>query len=123
MIVRALSRLRRDERGATLIEFAFASPVLIAALLGAVQIGRALHASAAMRHALDEGARSLRTFPPPTEAGVQQKVEASYAGIDRTNMNFSITEKGKAGGATYWDLRLSYSFIRTSPSSTFQRSR
>jgi Flp pilus assembly protein TadG len=109
MIARTLPRLRHDERGATLIEFAFASPVLIAALLGAVHIGQALHASAAMRHALDEGARSLRLDDSPTADEVRDDVEASYAGIDKSKARFSVAEKGVVGGATYWDLKLIYS--------------
>ena len=108
MIGGAFRCLRRDERGATLIEFAFASPILIAALLGALQIGQALHASAAMRHALDEGARALRLDLSPTEAEVRAQVEASYAGIDRTKASFSVANKGAAGGIAYWDLRIVY---------------
>lgn len=56
-----LAELRRDERGATAVEFAFVAPVMIFALLSLVEIGVIGMMSASLDSAVVESARRLRT--------------------------------------------------------------
>jgi Flp pilus assembly protein TadG len=58
--------LLRDESGATMVETAFALPVLIIMIWGIFQFGIALHAQAGMQHALGEGARFATLCINPT---------------------------------------------------------
>jgi Flp pilus assembly protein TadG len=61
-----LSDLRRDERGAAIIEMAIALPTLILFLWGIFQVGVAFQAKAGMQHALGEGARLATLCYNPT---------------------------------------------------------
>jgi Flp pilus assembly protein TadG len=49
--------LRRDNRGAAIIEMALALPVLVTMIYGIFTLGQAFEAQAGMQHALGEGAR------------------------------------------------------------------
>jgi Flp pilus assembly protein TadG len=64
-----LSALRRDERGAAIIEMAIALPTLILFLWGIFQVGVAFQAKAGMQHALGEGARLATLCYNPTASG------------------------------------------------------
>ena len=55
------SRFRRDDRGATAIEFAFVAPVLFYALLSLIEIGMLGMISSGLNNAVVETARRIRT--------------------------------------------------------------
>lgn len=76
-----LARLRRDERGASAVEAAFALPVLLLFVFGTAQLGAILAANAGMQHALGEGARMATLFPQPTDDAIKAKVDDSEFGI------------------------------------------
>ncbi|GAA4716218.1 pilus assembly protein [Sphingomonas lutea] len=63
-----LKHLRRDERGAAIIEMAIAMPTLLLFLYGIFQVGVAFQAKAGMQHALGEGARYATLCYNPTIA-------------------------------------------------------
>lgn len=63
-----LLTLRRDERGAAVIEIAIALPTLVLFIWGIFQLGIAFQASAGMQHALGEGARMATLCINPTTA-------------------------------------------------------
>ena len=56
-------RLPGDSRGASTLEFALASPVLIALFIGIAQLGLGFYAAAGMKHAVAEGARYATIYP------------------------------------------------------------
>lgn len=60
----------RDERGAAVIEIAFALPTVILFIWGIFQLGIIFQANAGMQHALGEGARLATICLNPTAAGV-----------------------------------------------------
>ena len=67
-----LQILRRDERGAAVIEMAIALPVLTLFLWGIFQLGIAFQANAGMQHALGEGARfATLCFNPDPDTGCE----------------------------------------------------
>ena len=80
--------LRRDERGAAVIEMAIALPTLVLFLWGIFQLGIAFQANAGMQHALGEGARlatlCLNPSPAgcdaPTDEQIEDKVEEKLFG-------------------------------------------
>lgn len=51
-------KLRRDERGAALVEFAFVLPILVLFVFGIVEFGRAYSARIELTSAVREGARA-----------------------------------------------------------------
>ena len=66
--MKKLIELRRDDRGAAVIEMAIALPTLILFLYGIFQVGVAFQAKAGMQHALGEGARYATLCYNPTVA-------------------------------------------------------
>jgi Flp pilus assembly protein TadG len=83
----ALSRLRRDERGAAVIELAFALPILLLFVYGIFQLGVILQANAGMQHALGEAARYATLYPKPADNLIEQKMADEVFGIDVGTFN------------------------------------
>jgi Flp pilus assembly protein TadG len=54
-----MSRFRRDDRGAAMVEFAIVLPVLLLILLGIIEFGRAYNTQVSIQAAAREGAREL----------------------------------------------------------------
>ena len=65
-----MSRIKRDDRGAAMVEFAIVLPVLLLILLGIIEFGRAYNAQVSIQAAAREGARelALRHAPPKWRA-------------------------------------------------------
>jgi Flp pilus assembly protein TadG len=80
--------LRRDERGAAVIEMAIALPTLVLFLWGIFQVGVAFQANAGMQHALGEGARlatlcynpSSGSCSVPSDTAIEAKVNEKLFG-------------------------------------------
>jgi hypothetical protein len=68
--MRGFLRIWRDRRGVGIIEFAFAAPLLLAGIVGAVQLGTLFFANAGLRSSVAEGARYATTYPKPTNAQI-----------------------------------------------------
>lgn len=71
--VRRLSRLRSDERGAELIEFALVFPLLLLVVLGIIDFGFLFHRYQVVTNAAREGAR-VAVLPGYSNADVQFRV-------------------------------------------------
>src|SRR3546814_21182544 len=73
-----LTKLRRDARGTTLVEFALASPILIMFMLAVMQTGMTMHAYSALREVIGSGGRAALVASQDTSAGVmsEPQVEA-----------------------------------------------
>ncbi|MDQ6726669.1 MAG: pilus assembly protein [Actinomycetota bacterium] len=64
-------RIRGDERGAAVVEFALVLPILVMFIIGIVEFGRAYNARIELTSAVREGARTAAlsvsgACPPPT---------------------------------------------------------
>ena len=62
-----MSRIKRDDRGAAMVEFAIVLPVLLLILLGIIEFGRAYNAQVSIQAAAREGARELALGHSPTD--------------------------------------------------------
>ena len=56
-MIRAIGRLKRDNSGAAVIEFAILAPVIFAMLLGVIQVGLSMQAQNALRSIASQTAR------------------------------------------------------------------
>ena len=74
-------KLRSNEQGTALIEFAIAVPILVTLIYGIFQFGLVLFASAGIQHGLGEGARRATLFPTPSDAAIKSTMEDSVFGI------------------------------------------
>lgn len=88
-----LRRCRDDQRGATVVEFAVAAPVLIILLLGIFDMGHAAYVTAVLHGAVNQAARA-----DGLESADTSKADAYVAGLVR----------GVAPGATVVSKRVSY---------------
>lgn len=124
----AIRKLIRDERGANLIEFAIALPILVSFIWGIFQVGLLFQANAGMQHALGEAARyatvcvtSGSTCAPPTDTQISSVVTSKKFGTyNGTLGTLSISTKttgdldgdpataAGSGKAVYKDLSLQY---------------
>lgn len=112
-----LRALFRDERGATVTEFAFAFPVLIVLIWMIVQLGFVLRANAGVQQALGEGARfatlclspTILGCTPPSRAAVKTRMEQTVDGAGMGTFEAELPVVGTSGGARYYDLRVNYS--------------
>jgi len=102
-------RLCRDETGATIIEFAFAFPVLIVMIWMLVQMALVLRANSGIQHALGEGARSATLWPTPTRPDVVATMVDSVSGVGPGDFDVVEPVVGQLDGSTYWDLQVTYS--------------
>lgn len=133
-------RLLKDARGSALIEFAFVSPVIISAIIGALQVSTLLHASAAMRSALGEGARmatlyrapaSVGAWAGPTAADICNKTEGainSLGNAEITALTLTRVSNGTSPNIAYglqlavsYNVDLNWAFFTTSPTLTSTR--
>ena len=102
----------RDERGANLIEFAIALPVLVSFIWGIFQIGLVFQAQAGMQHALGEAARLATIYPTPTDAALRARLAAKKFGTYNGTLNalqIANDTTGPGGTVRYKDLTLTYS--------------
>jgi len=77
-----MSRIRRDDRGAVMVEFAIVLPVLLLILLGIVEFGRAYNAQVSIQAAAREGARELALRHPSGAVDTATRAAAPSVEID-----------------------------------------
>lgn len=103
-MIRKIRRISSDERGATVVEFAFAMPILIIMIWMIAQLGLAFRAMAGIQHALGEGARLATIYPKPSNDDIKAKITSKVYGI--TPGTFTVVEP--VDGAGFVDLRVNY---------------
>ncbi|WP_162888050.1 TadE/TadG family type IV pilus assembly protein [Sphingomonas mesophila] len=106
--MKRLAVLKRDDRGAAIIEMAFALPALIVLLWMIVQLGLVFRAMSGIQHGLGEGARMATLFPKPTNTAIQDRINAAVYGIGPGSFAIPTPATGTADGATYLDLQVTY---------------
>lgn len=75
-------RYFRDERGATIVEFALVAPVLILVVLACLDFGRALNAYVTVANASREGARYVAVHPDATAATIHDFLAGRIVPLD-----------------------------------------
>lgn len=94
-------RIRREERGAALLEFALVLPVLVLFIFGIVEFGRAYNARIELTSAVREGARAgalggdpvatTRNAAPGLTASQIQVASTVCPAVPVANDNVSVT--------------------------------
>ena len=110
-MIRVTKKLRSDEHGAAIIEFAIAVPVLVLFIWGIFQIGLLFQAYAGMQHALGEAARYATIYPTPSDDAIKATVAGRKFGTGNgTLAELSIVNQNSGGtGTQYKTLSLTYS--------------
>ena len=107
-MMRVLRKLQRNERGAAVIEMAFALPCLIVMMWMIVQLGLVFRAMSGIQHGLGEGARLATLYPKPTDTAIHDKIQAAVYGIGPGHFTIATPVTGSADGANYMDLKVTY---------------
>jgi hypothetical protein len=102
-------RLVKNDRGAAVIEMAFALPALVILIWGIVQLGLMFRAMAGIQHSLGEGARLATIWPQPTDDAIETRMEEVVYGIEPGSFTIHPPEAGLSdAGEPYLDLKVSY---------------
>ncbi len=103
-----IRRLVRNERGAALIETAFALPALIIMVWAVVQLGLVFRAMSGIQHALGEGARLATIWPQPNDDTIKARITDAVYGIGPGTFRIADPVPGTDNGTAYLDLQVSY---------------
>jgi len=96
----------RDDRGATVVELAFALPVFIVLVWMMVQLGLVFRANSGIQHALGQGARFATLYPTPTDTAIDTKMNEAVYGIGPGTFDTIVNDVPVDG---YKDLTVTYS--------------
>lgn len=126
--MKLLHKLRRDDRGAAIIETAFALPVLIIMVWAVVQLGLVFRAISGIQHALGEGARLATIYPKPASDAITDRINDAVYGIGPGSFSEPTLVEGEEAGSDYIDLTVSYTqqtdlLIIPGPTITVSRSK
>lgn len=80
-------RLLREEKGATIVEFAFAFPALVVLIYAIAQLGMVYRAMSGIQHSLGEGSRMAILYPRPSTDDIEDKMEDAVFGIGPGTFN------------------------------------
>lgn len=128
---RSFSRLRifREEKGAALLEFAFAAPILIVFMISVAQIGIFFFARSGLKSAVAEGARYATIFPRPTNSQVVDRINARRFGLDTTKVSAPSVTDCTSNTRSCVDIEMSYTstvnfiFFETAPITIVEKRR
>ena len=93
-MMRMLGKLRRNDRGAAIIETAFALPALIIMMWMLVQAGLVFRAMSGIQHGLGQGARLATLYPQPTNTQIQAAITNAVYGIGPGTFNIETPVSG-----------------------------
>lgn len=91
------ARFRRDEGGASAVEFAIVSPVFLALLYGLFQVGWALHCASSVRYALEESARSVMLDENFSSGAVEAMMRARLTDIANPEIQVDLSTEEQTG--------------------------
>ena len=98
-------QLLRNDRGAAIIEMAFALPAFIVMVWGLIQLGLIYRANSGIQHALGQGARYATLYPTPTDDNILGQMRAAVYGIGPGEFTPIVTDVPAQG---YKDLKVTY---------------
>lgn len=108
LLARSLTLLRADHRGATVTEFALVAPVLLAMLLGVVQLGVGLYAQAGLKSAVEDAARYATLWPAPTETQIKARITANQFGMDSAQITGPTVTFSSGANPAYVTITMGY---------------
>lgn len=106
---RAAARFIAARRGAALVEFAFVSPGLLLALLGATEFGYLLWNRHSLEFAVEESARMVLTKQTITDAEITADVKSRIINIDANAVAPSVVRE-TIGATTFVEINVSYTY-------------
>ena len=84
--MKILAKLRKSERGQSLVEFALVLPVLLILVLGSIDVGWLLYAKISTASAAREAARAVAVLDATEYAGFQGIADAKMTAVPGTEI-------------------------------------
>jgi Flp pilus assembly protein TadG len=107
--MKRLARLRRSERGATLIEFALILPALLTFIVGITQLGTLFFVNSDLRAAVGEGARLASLYPVPSDSTITTGVSSKFVHLTGSNLTApSVSHGTDTSGNPYVEITAAY---------------
>lgn len=113
------AKLRSDERGSVLVEFALLAPVFLTLLIGVLQVGLHLQNANAVRNLASDGARFAvvqyqreRSSPPDViETWIRSRGISGRYNLATDRLGVTVTEEStsRIDGAIEMEIRVTYS--------------
>jgi len=69
-----IQKLRSNQDGAAVVEFAMSLPLMISFIFGLFQVALIFEANSGVQHAMGQAARYATIYPTPTDAEIKQMV-------------------------------------------------
>jgi Flp pilus assembly protein TadG len=120
--MKKLRLFRRNERGATAVEFALVTPVFFGMLIGITQLGTLYFAGADLRNSVAAGARKAQIFPRPGAGAVRAAVRNKIYKLNSAYLTGpTVTQGTDANGYAFYLIEASYAvplnfvFFKTPP--------
>lgn len=104
-----IPNMRRDRRGTAAIEFGFTAPMVILALVGCIELGRAFWIRAALQYAAEETARLAMVDPDADDAALTAHAQSRLFGVAAEDATFSVARE-TIGGVEYVSVTGEYPF-------------
>ncbi|HCY99558.1 MAG: hypothetical protein A3D16_00735 [Rhodobacterales bacterium RIFCSPHIGHO2_02_FULL_62_130] len=121
----SLSRFRKDQSGATALEFALLATPLLILTFGIVEFGRALFLQQTLTYATDQAARTLYLNPAATRTALAQIIADNVFLADPARITVTLCGAADAGcdlsgvtaisGSAAKRLEVSYDFQTVVP--------
>ena len=129
-----LRTLRRDERGAAVVELALSLPILVTMIYGIFEFSQLYEANASMQHALGEGARLATLYDSttsdhvPTDSAIKTKMQDKLFGTPGGVFNVQDPAPPPTSADHYKTLTITYTrtmnfLFFTGPTITLTRSK
>jgi Flp pilus assembly protein TadG len=106
---RRLGVWRRNQDGATAVEFAFIFPVFVAMIFGIAEFGRALQVYNQLAHAASQASRLVMIDRDTADATIQSRLASTLHDLDPDRLNIALATS-TAGGRIYKVISLTYRF-------------
>jgi Flp pilus assembly protein TadG len=107
-MTRLWSKLRRNEGGASAVEFALVAPAFLALVLGIANVGIFFFAHAGLKSAVAEGARYASISPKPTNALIAARITERRFGLNPADITAPTVTNCTDGGRPCVDIEMGY---------------
>ncbi len=108
MMTGRLLRLKRNERGAGVVEFALIAPAFFTFIIAIANLGILFFAHSGLKSAVAEGARYASIYPRPTNAQIIDRITERRFGMNPTDITPPTVVDCTSGGRPCVDIEMGY---------------
>jgi len=109
------ARFRRDESGASAVEFSIVAVLFVVSSMGVMELGRTYQVRNEMAYAADIGARELTIMvndpsiaETDYETNIKSLIENQFLGYTGSTLQVTVSGPTVINGVTYRELNLKY---------------